>query len=183
MISNHAVVPAAQRFRLLGGLRGHLLLIRWVAAALVLVAAFAYERAFGRGYTLTSIGFISFAAVLQLAPPLVGGFVWQGASRTGAMAGLTAGFLAWTYTLVVPVLVHSGWLPASLVTDGPFGIEALQPEGLFDVHLDPISHAVVWTLLANVGAFVGGSLLFPPAGGEAASAGDLHAFGPARADG
>ncbi len=183
MIANHVVVPAAQRFRLLGGLRRHLLVTRWAAAGVVLVAAFAYERAFGRGYTLTSIGFISFAAVLQLAPALVGGFVWPGASRTGAMAGLGAGFLVWVYTLVVPVLVRSGWLPASLVTAGPFGLEALQPEALFGVHLDPLSHAVVWTLLANVGAFVGGSLLFPPAKAEAVRAGELRAIGVARPPG
>jgi len=174
MIANHVVVPGAQRFAALGGLRRHVLLTRWAAAALILVAAFAYERAFGRNYTLTSIGFISFAAVLQLAPPLIGGFVWRGASRVGAMAGLTAGFLAWIYTLVVPVLVRSGWLPASLILDGPFGIEALQPEGVLDVHLDAVSHAVVWTLLANVGAFVGASLLFPPRAADEAMSDELR---------
>jgi signal transduction histidine kinase/Na+/proline symporter len=168
MFSNHVMLPAAERFSALGGLRRHVLPARWAAAAVILVAAYAYERAFGGGYTLASIGFISFAAVLQLAPPLLGGFLWRGASRVGAQAGLAAGFLLWVYTIVAPVLVHAGWLPGTLITEGPFGIEALEPEGLFDVHLDSISHAVLWTLFANISAFVVGSLLFPPKAEEVA---------------
>ena len=161
MFSNHVVMPAAERFAALGGLRRRILAVRWVAAAILLLAASGYERLFGQEYPLSSIGFISFAAVLQLAPPLLGG-LWDGASRTGALAGLGAGLLAWFYTLVVPVIAHSGWLPASLLTEGPFGLQALRPEGLFDLHLDPVSNAVLWSLLANGAAFLGGSLLFPP---------------------
>jgi len=170
MISNHAVIPAAEAFPPLGGLRRHVLPVRWAAAALVLVAAFAYERAVGTGYDLASIGLISFAAVLQLAPALLGGLFWPGASRTGALAGLTAGFGMWVYTLVVPVLARTGWLPASLLTEGPFGIESLVPEGLFDVHADPVTHAVIWTIVVNVGSFIAGSLLFPARPQEAARA-------------
>lgn len=162
MISNHVVLPLAERVPIAGALRRRLLPVRWGAAALVLTAALAYERLFG-DFSLSSIGFISFAAVLQLAPPLVGGLLWRGASRAGAVAGLVTGFLAWVYTLVVPVVARSGWISATLLVDGPFGIEALVPEGLFDVHLDPVSHAVVWTLLLNCGAFLAGSLLSPPA--------------------
>jgi signal transduction histidine kinase/Na+/proline symporter len=168
MVSNHVVIPAAERLAALGPLRRRVLQVRWIAAALVLAAAFGYERLFGRNYALSSIGFVSFAAVLQLVPPLAGGLLWRGASRAGALAGLAAGFLTWGYTLVVPVVVRSGWLPAGLLLDGPFGIEWLAPEGLFDVHLDPVSHAVLWTLLLNVGAFLAGSLLYPPEAEELA---------------
>jgi len=173
MFSNHVVVPAAERFSPLGGLRRRILVVRWCAAALLLSAAYGYERLFGQGYTLSSLGFISFAAVLQLAPPILGG-LWSGASRTGAMAGLGAGLLAWLYTLVVPVMAHSGWLPASLMTEGPFGLQTLRPEGLFDLHLDPVSNAVLWSLLANAAAFLGGSLLFPPRSEEIGRAGQLR---------
>ncbi len=162
MISNDLVAPAAEAWAPARALRRHLVPTRWVAAAAVLAGAFAYERAFGTGSTLVSIGFISFAAVMQLAPALVGGLVWRGASRAGAIAGMSLGFLVWAYTVVVPVLARSGWLPASLLDHGPFGIEALVPEALFDIRLDPVSHTVVWTLLVNVGAFFLGSLLWPP---------------------
>src|SRR5512133_3393318 len=168
MISNHVVVPAAGAFAPLGFLRRHLLPARWSAALLVLLAAFAFERAFGPSNDLAAMGLISFVAVLQLGPALLGGVFWRGASRTGALAGLLAGFATWIYTLVVPVLARGGWLPAALLTDGPFGVEALVPEGLFDVHADPVTHAVVWTLIANVSAFVIGSLVSPPRAREAA---------------
>jgi signal transduction histidine kinase/Na+/proline symporter len=166
MISNDVVVPAAEAWAPARALRRHLVPTRWAAAALVLVAAFAYERAFGASSPLVSIGFVSFAAVMQIAPALVGGLVWTGASRTGAIAGMSAGFATWTYTVVVPVLARSGWLPASLLHDGPFGIEALVPEGLFDLHVDPVSHTVVWSLIVNVGAFFIGSALRPPRAAE-----------------
>jgi signal transduction histidine kinase/Na+/proline symporter len=162
MISNHLVAPAAEAWGPARALRRHVLPARWVAAALLLAAAFAYERQFGTSPTLVSIGFISFAAVMQLAPALVGGLLWRGASRTGALAGMAAGFAMWGYTVVVPVLAQSGWLPAAILDEGPFGIEALVPEGLFDVHVDPVTHTVLWTLVANAGAFVVGSLLRPP---------------------
>jgi signal transduction histidine kinase len=161
ILSNHAVLPMADALTPLGGVRRHVRAIRWAAAGCVLVAAFAFERAFGPSYDLASIGLISFAAVLQLAPALIGGLFWQSASRTGALLGIGAGFGMWLYTLVVPVLARAGWLPASILTDGPFGIESLVPEGLFDLHTEPVTHAVVWSLLVNVGGFVAGSLLWP----------------------
>ena len=125
MISSAVVAPAAEAWAAVRPLRRHIVRTRWVAAALVLVAAFAYERKFGTGSTLVEIGFISFAAVMQLAPALVGGLVWRGASRAGALAGMAAGFAVWAYTVVVPVLARSGWLPGSILDQGPFGIEAL----------------------------------------------------------
>ncbi|WP_242342771.1 ATP-binding protein [Anaeromyxobacter terrae] len=166
MISNDVVVPAAERFPPLAGLRRRLRPVRWVSAAAILGTAFAYERAFGAHFSLASIGFVSFVAVLQLAPAVVGVLFWPGASRTGALAGMSLGFAAWAYTLVVPVLARSGWLPESLLSLGPLGIEPLRPEGLLDVHLDAVSHAVLWTLVLNGGAFAAGSLLFPPSRDE-----------------
>ncbi|ACG74124.1 multi-sensor signal transduction histidine kinase [Anaeromyxobacter sp. K] len=170
MLSNHVAIPAAEAFAPLRWLRRHVLQARWAAALIVLALAFGYERAFGQRFGLASTGLVSFTAVLQLAPALLGGLFWRGASKAGAMAGIVAGFAMWAYTLVVPVLARSGWLPESLLLQGPLGIEALAPEGLFDVHTDPVTHAVVWTLLANGLAFVVGSLLLPPGAEESARA-------------
>lgn len=168
MIANHVVLPAADGWEALAGLRRRVRGTRWVAAAAVLAAALGYERGLGAQFPLASIGFVSFAAVLQLAPALLGGLWWRKASRAGAMAGLAAGFATWAYTLVVPVLARSGWIPASILTRGPFGIELLVPEGLFDLHLEPVTHAVVWSLAFNVTGWVLGSLLFPARPEEAA---------------
>ena len=171
MVSNHLFVPAIGLWRPLERLRRHLLPIRWFAAALVIVSAFAYERAVGGQYELVSIGLISFAAVLVLAPSILGGLYWRGASKAGALAGLIAGFATWGYTLVVPVLARGGWLPERLLAGGPFGISALRPEALLGLGgLDRIPHAVFWILFVDVGAFVVGSVLFPAPAEEEARA-------------
>ncbi len=167
MVSNHLFLPAMNAWRPLGGLRRHLLGARWCAAALVILAGFAYERAFGSQYELVSIGLVSFSAVLVFALPLVGGLYWRGASTAGALGGLAAGFAAWVYTLVVPVFVRAGWLPQRLLTEGPAGISALRPEALFGLGwLDRIPHAAFWILFFDAGAFILGSLLFPASAEE-----------------
>jgi signal transduction histidine kinase/Na+/proline symporter len=176
MIANHVMLPAAEALSPLRGLRRHVLPLRWGAAAAVLVFAFAFERAFGPGYDLASLGLIAFTAVLQLAPAILGGLFWPGASKTGAVAGLLAGFGMWLYTILVPVLARTGWLPASLLVDGPFGLEWLMPEGLFDLHTDPVTHAAIWTMIVNVGAWVLGSLLFPSRAQEVTRAAGIVAI-------
>src|SRR5690606_33345025 len=106
-----------------------------------------------------SIGLISFAAVAQFGPAVLGGIYWKRGSRAGALAGLSAGFVVWAYTLLLPAFARSGWLPASFVTAGPFGIELLKPLELFGLSgLDQTTHAMVWSMLCNIGLYVGVSL-------------------------
>jgi len=107
-----------------------------------------------------SIGLISFAAVAQFAPVVLGGIFWKGGTRRGAMAALIAGFVVWFYTLLLPALARSGWLPISLLEHGPFGIELLKPLQLFGLAgLDQITHAMIWSMIANIGTYVAVSLL------------------------
>src|SRR5204862_87295 len=107
-----------------------------------------------------SIGLISFAAVAQLAPACIGGLYWKGATRGGALAGLSAGFFVWAYTLLLPAFAKSGWLGASIVEYGPFGVEALRPTQLFGLAgLDQTTHAMIWSMIANVGSLVAISVL------------------------
>jgi PAS domain S-box-containing protein len=88
------------------------------------------------------------------------GLYWRRGSRRGAFAGISLGFLAWFYTLVVPNLVKDAVLPAWLVTEGPFGLTALRPTALLGLEgLDPLSHGVFWSLLLNVGAYLLVSIL------------------------
>jgi signal transduction histidine kinase len=69
--------------------------------------------------------------------------------------------------LLLPALARSGWLPISLLEVGPFGIELLKPLQLFGLaDLDQISHAMIWSMLANVGAYVGVSLSATPSADE-----------------
>jgi signal transduction histidine kinase len=139
-----------------------LLVTRWAAATGVILAAFAFERLLGHRYNLATMGFVSFTAVLQLAPPLLAGLFSRSVSKVGAMAGLGAGFATWAYTIVVPGTVRAGLLPDVLLATGPWGLEVLRPEALFGVGgLDPITHSVIWSLLLNGLGIVAGSLLAP----------------------
>ena len=126
---------------------------------LVLFLAYAYFHFIGEAYALVSIGLISFVAVAQFAPAMLGGIFWKQATRTGAMCGLTAGFAVWGYTLVLPSLAEAGLIDPQPITAGLFGLAALKPFPLFGLEgLDPIAHAVFWSLLLNTGLYVGVSI-------------------------
>jgi signal transduction histidine kinase len=161
MVTNHLILPIIEVTGRLGFLRRVLLRIRWAAVAGVLATGYAFERAIGGSYTLVNMGIISFAAVLQFAPPIVGGLFWERGNRRGALLGMSSGALIWFYTLLLPSFVKSGWLSTALLERGPWGITALRPEQLFGLQgLPPVAHAVFWTLLFNVGLYVVGSLFF-----------------------
>jgi signal transduction histidine kinase len=148
-------------------LTGLLLGIRRGAIVLILLLGYLYFRLAGEAYALVSIGLISFAAVAQFAPAALGGIFWKGGTRRGALAGLAAGFAVWAYTLLLPAFARSGWLPLGLLEDGPFGIELLKPLALFGVSgLDQITHAMIWSMAANVGAYVGVSSMYAPGAEE-----------------
>ena len=136
-----------------------LLTIRRVAITAILMLGYIHFRAAGEAYALVATGLISFAAVAQFAPAIFGGIYWRGGTRTGAIAGLSAGFVVWAYTLLLPSFAKSGWLPAGLLTDGPFGVALLRPQQLFGLTgLDEISHCLFWSMLANIGTYVAVSL-------------------------
>jgi len=164
MVCNDLVMPVLLR---LPGLRlaerrdltELLLTIRRGAILSILLLGYSYFRLAGEAYALVSIGLISFAAVAQFAPAVLGGIFWKGGTRRGALAGLSAGFAVWLYTLMLPAFARSGWLPLHLLDNGPFGIELLRPLQLFGLTgLDQITHAMLWSMIANVGAYVGVSL-------------------------
>jgi len=168
MLCNDLVMPLLLRFAPLGlnrraDLSGLLLNIRRAAIVLLMMLGYAYFRLAGEAYALVAIGLISFAAVAQFAPAMLGGMFWKNGTRDGALAGIVAGFLLWLYTLLLPSFAQSGWLPASFLDAGPFGIAWLKPRQLFGLSgLDPIAHALFWSMLANVGAYVWVSLAGKP---------------------
>ncbi len=168
MVSNDLVMPALLRTRAFAAhrrpdLTGLIVTIRRVAIVAVLALGYLYYALIGESYALVSIGLLAFAAAVQFAPPVILGLYWRGASWHGAPAGLLAGFGFWLYCLLLPSLIRSGWLPLSWLTEGPGGLGWLRPEELFGLAgLDPMSHAVFWSLLFNIGLLVGVSLFARP---------------------
>lgn len=137
-----------------------LLFIRRCSIVFVLMLGYLYYRFIGESYTLVTMGLVSFAAAAQFGPPILFGIFWKDASRRGAISGLTAGFLVWFYTLLLPSFARSGWLPINLLEHGPFGLELFKPYQLFGLaQFDPITHSVFWSMLANIGLLVGVSLV------------------------
>ena len=165
MICNDLVMPVLLRFAWFHlserkDLSGLLLFIRRVAIGIILLLGYLYFVLIGESYALVTIGLVSFAAAAQFAPSILGGMYWKGGSRRGALAGITAGFLVWAYTLMLPSFARSGWLPESFIEHGLLGIDLLKPYALFGLEgLSPIPHALFWSLLVNVGAYVAVSLL------------------------
>lgn len=160
MVCNDLIMPVllrleALRLRERADLTRLLLAIRRGSIVFVLLLGYLYFRLIGESFALVSIGLVSFAAVAQFAPPILLGIYWRGASRQGAMVGLVAGFVVWAYTLLLPSVARSGWLPAAFIEEGLLGVELLKPYALLGLTgLSPLSHSLFWSMLANVGGLV-----------------------------
>jgi hypothetical protein len=172
MVCNDLVMPALLRMKWLRlnerlDLSGLLLGIRRGAIVVILVLGYLYFALAGEAYALVSIGLISFSAVAQFAPAIIGGIYWKGGTRLGAIFGLAAGFVVWAYTLLLPSFAKSGWLPISFLTQGVLGIDLLRPQQLFGLSgFDDITHCLFWSMLANIGCYIGISLLWRPGATE-----------------
>ncbi len=161
MIINHLFLPLIRGIRYVAFLRKHLLECKWVAVALVILFGYWFEQQAVAPYMLVNIGLISFAAVLQFAPVVLGGIFWRGANKMGAGLALVFGFVIWFYTLLVPAFIKGGLLESNLLSTGFLGMTFLKPEALFGLTaFEPLTHSVFWSLFFNVVFFIAGSLIF-----------------------
>ena len=180
MICNDLVMPVLLRiphpfFSRQKELSGLLLTIRRGSIILILLMGYAYFHFIARFLTLVSIGMISFTAVAQFAPAIIGGIFWKRGTRTGAMWGLLAGFGVWAYTLFLPSLAEAGLFSRQFIMDGPWGISLLKPYQLLGLDIgftpgDHIANAICWSLLINLAGYLGGSLFSRPSALEHAQA-------------
>jgi len=160
MFCNEIAMPLLMRalpaWRERQDLTGVLLTVRRATIVLLLLLGWLYHRWIVQNDALASIGEISFAAVALFGPAIVAGLYWRSASRAGALASLALGFVAWSWTLLVPTLAQAGLLPASLLDEGPAGIGWLRPTALLGLAWQPLAHGLVWSLgLATIGLVAG----------------------------
>mgnify|MGYP000053044661 FL=1 len=159
MVSNHVVMPIWLHWKeagatVSGDVRKVVLRARRISIAGILVLGYLYYRLTGGSEVLAAIGLVSFAGVAQVLPALLGGIFWRGATRNGAAAGLILGFATWAYTLFLPSFGPGVAMSAELLANGPWGIDWLRPQALFGVTgLDPVVHAVFWSITLNTFAF------------------------------
>jgi signal transduction histidine kinase/Na+/proline symporter len=164
MMSNNIATPlllTTHNFKTKGDgqLTNTILNIRRFSIFLIIALAFLYDKLVAQHFTLVSIGMVSFAAVSQLAPAVLGGIYWKYASQKGAMAGILTGFVIWFYTAVIPSMASAGFVDMSVIEQGPFGIAWLKPLSLFGMEgMDSITHCFFWSMFFNILVFVTVSL-------------------------
>lgn len=164
MICNDVIMPLILRFRIIGTAEGFrdisklLLHARRTCVIGILILAYLMYKLVDERYPLTQIGLVSFVAIAQFGPAFFGGLYWTRASKTAALLGIGVGFLVWFYTLLLPSLGEfSSFFARWNANAVP---QMLQPRALFGIEgLDPISHATLWSLLANVVVFITFSFL------------------------
>jgi signal transduction histidine kinase len=167
MVSNHIVMPLWLNKNkggatVSGDVRNVVVTSRRFSIGAILALGYLYFSVSGGSEALAAIGLISFAGVAQLVPALLGGLFWRGATRIGAALGLGVGFAIWAYTLFLPSF-GDALLTARTLAEGPLGIGWLRPQALFGVTgLDPVVHAVFWSMIFNSMATILGSLYSAP---------------------
>ncbi|SMX29545.1 Alkaline phosphatase synthesis sensor protein PhoR [Pelagimonas phthalicica] len=163
MVSNHIVMPIWLRVNenvvsVSGDVRNVVLLSRRLSIGGVLALGYLYYAQSGGGAALSEIGLVAFMGIAQVLPAMLGGIFWRGATRFGALAGLTVGFSIWVYTLYLPSF-GAAILPESFFDGGPFGLIWLHPQALFGISgIDPLLHTMIWSLTFNAVAFFVASL-------------------------
>lgn len=154
MLSNNLLIP----YGVLGSLQKdnqesnseRIVKIRRIGIFLLIILAFIYYRYFIMDFSLVSVGMISFVIVAQLGPAFFGAIFWKRGSLNGAVAGIVVGMLICFYTIMLPFLLSSIDPESNFFKEGFFGFTILQPFQLFGLdYLDPIPHALFWSILFN----------------------------------
>jgi sigma-B regulation protein RsbU (phosphoserine phosphatase) len=160
MLLNHIFMPVIVHFTPRSWFPTLLLHLKRLGIFLVILLGYFYYRVAGSSFSLVNLGMISFAAVTQFVPALLGGLYWRRGNRTGAIVGTLLGFVTWLYTLFLPSFFAFGTLRHSLLDNGPLGISLLKPTALFGLSgMDMWSHSLFWSMFFNVGSYIICSLI------------------------
>ncbi|SMD42861.1 Na+/proline symporter [Aquiflexum balticum DSM 16537] len=160
MVSNNLIMPLLLvndklKLKYQHRLGSIVIWIRRATIFLIILAAYIYFREISAQFSLVSIGLISFVAIAQFTPAIIGGIFWKKGSRLGALAGIIAGFILWFFTLVVPTIVTAGYLPENILNNGLFGISGLKPQALFGFEqMSYVTHGLFFSLTLNLILYV-----------------------------
>jgi Na+/proline symporter/nitrogen-specific signal transduction histidine kinase len=165
MITNNVLIP----YNLLGKLKSKEQTIssktivnsRKIGIFSLIIVAYLLYRFFGLDYSLVSIGLIAFVIIAQLAPVFFGALFWRRGSRLGAVYGILIGFAICFYTLLVPYSIGATNGQSTFISEGLMGYKLLKPFQLFGLdYLQPVQHALFWSLLFNTIAYFSISVSF-----------------------
>ncbi len=159
MLSNNLLIP----YGFLGSLQAdnqtknndRIVRIRRIGIFLMIILAYIYYRFFILDFSLVSVGMISFVIIAQLGPAFFGALFWKRGSLKGAKAGIITGMAVCFYTLMLPFLLSSINPDSKFFNEGIFGNDLLKPFQLFGLdYLEPVPHALFWSLLFNFMAYL-----------------------------
>ncbi|ASP40238.1 hypothetical protein CHH28_16820 [Bacterioplanes sanyensis] len=148
MVSNELVLPMffrqgqTQELQQSSSVRSLVLTVRRLVIVVMMLLSYWFYRSVGEFESLAAIGLLSFAAVAQFAPPLIGGLIWQNANRQGAVAGLLGGTFIWFYTLLWPLLTETVSGDSQVLTSSII------------LGLDDFSFGVITSLAVNIAFFI-----------------------------
>lgn len=168
MISNEVFMPlilqrSNKEVQSFYRFRGLLLLVRRITIFGILLMSYAlYKLVLNlEDQSLSELGDISFAAVCQLLPAMLGGLYLKESNRKSAFAGMLVGAFLWFYTMMLPLLISSSYWGNSFLQEGIFGLEFLRPGSLFGIDATgSIYGAAITSFLANCLVYGVGCLLF-----------------------
>ena len=161
MLLNHLFMPIIVRITPKAWFPVLLINLKRFGIFLVVFMGYLYYLLVGDSFMLVNLGLISFSAAMQFLPALLGGLYWKRGNKSGAICGMTLGFIIWGYTLLVPSFFANPELHTFL-NNGPLGIFLLKPTALFGLSgMDMWSHSLFWSMLFNIGAYLICSLMLP----------------------
>lgn len=155
MLLNYVFMPIIVRFTPQTWFPNLLINLKRLGIFLIIFLGYFYYLIAGETYSLAKMGMISFSAVIQLMPAMLGGLYWKRGNRSGAITGIFLGFLTWLYTLFLPSFTKYSWFHIAILDNGPFNLSLLKPTALFGLTgMDPFTHALYWSMFFNVGSYV-----------------------------
>ncbi len=155
MTLNHLLLPASYPDPAMN-------LYRWILwgrrlmIGLIIMAGYGFYVGLKHSQSLVELGLISFVAVAQFLPGVIGLLYWRRATRSGFIVGLLGGIAVWSVLLLAPLLHSSG----VLITD--MGI----PQLVAASGLNKWAFATFTTLIVNGGLFLVVSLITRQSPGE-----------------
>lgn len=154
MVSNDLVLPLLLRRlriseRKFAAFSGLLLNIRRALILVLLFAAWGFYQVLDNIPSLSAIGLLSFAAIAQFSPALLGGIYWREGNRNGVYAGLLGGVAVW----VITMMTQMGMLAGSAETNVLLWL--LTPPSIPVMEaLTTVDWGMLLSLLVNVSLYV-----------------------------
>ncbi len=162
MSLNHLILPMTFSARVgpYHNLYQRLLWWRRALIAVIILAGYGFYLLLKENQGLVQLGLISFVAVAQFLPGIVGLLYWRRATRAGFIAGLLGGGLVWAFVLLLPLLERSGIIHLGFSLQAWMGASAESA----------IVFGTFWSLALNALLFVALSVFTRPTAEESEAA-------------